>query len=223
MNRADAIRKIKACLRRAASSNANEAAMALRQAQAMMREHGVNSAEVGDVEHADVKTRSRSHVPPQSQVALAGMCADGFGCKMIILGSWNGMSVRFYGVDGAAEIAAYSFTVLRRQLDHDRRAHISRVRKRANRDARGEAFALAWVFAVSDLFPKAAIDESKRELIAETMRTMHPNSESTSGRDLTKKGKARDDDYSAGHNAGRNAHLRTGVRGSEQKQLEHAP
>ena len=221
MTRADAIRKIKACLRRAASSNANEAAMALRQAQAMMRAHGVTTAEIGDVGHAEVKTRSRSQMPPQSQVALAGMCADGFGCEMILLGGWDRMSVRFYGVDGAAEIAAYSFTVLRRQLDHDRRRHIARVRKRANRDARGEAFALAWVHAVAALFPKVPVGDTKRELIEQTMRTLHPNTESTSGRDLRKRGYARDGDYLAGRAAGLAAKLRTGVRGSKQGLLGH--
>lgn len=219
MKRVDAIRKIKACLRRAASPHANEAAMALRQAQAMMREYGVTAAEVGDVEHADVLGRGRAE-PPQSQLWLANLCAVGFGCKLILSTGWPRMYVRFYGVDGAAEIAAYSFTVLRRQLDHDRRRHIARIRKRANRDARGEAFALAWVHAISVLFPQAQLADAKRDAIEQAVNTLHPKTSSTTGRDLTKKGKTREDDYMAGRAAGLNAKLRTGVRGTEQKQLE---
>lgn len=221
MNRADAIRKIKACLRRAASPHANEAAMALRQAQAMMREYNVSAAEVGDVECSEVFGRGRQE-PPQSQIWLANLCAKGFGCRTILVCGWPRMSVKFYGVDGAAEIAAYSFTVLRRQLDHDRRCHITRVRKRANRDARGEAFALAWVHAISVLFPQAQIPDAKREAIEQAVNALYPKTSSTTGRDLTRKGRARDDDYWAGRAAGLNAKLRTGVRGAEQKRLEHA-
>jgi len=44
MNRDAILRKVKACPRLAASSNPNEAAAALRQAQAMMRAHGISWA-----------------------------------------------------------------------------------------------------------------------------------------------------------------------------------
>lgn len=67
MNREHILRKIKACLRLAASSNPNEAASALRQAQAMMRAHGITHAEALNVDMAEVDTRYRGRcLPPRS-------------------------------------------------------------------------------------------------------------------------------------------------------------
>lgn len=220
MNRAAILRKIKACLRLAASSNPNEAAAALRQARVMMEAHGVTSAEAMDVGEAEVTTRSRGAVPPRSVCNLVGLVADGFGAQVLILRGYNQTLIRFYGTDGSADIAVYAFTVLRRQMDADRLKHIVRVRKRGNREARGEVFALAWVNAVAHLFPSAEVAEAKRLAIAEVFKLRHPDVSTGPGRDLTKRGKASDDDALAGHRAGRTAKLHRGVN-AQQKTLEH--
>lgn len=220
MNRAAILRKIKACLRLAASSNPNEAAAALRQARAMMEAHGVTSAEAMDVGEAEVTTRSRGAAPTQSVCNLVVVVADGFGAQVLILRKYNQTIIRFYGTDGAADIAAYAFTVLRRQMDADRLKHIARVRKRGNREARGEVFALAWVNAVAYLFPSAEVTEAKRLAIDEVFKLRHPDVSTMPGRDLTKRGKASDDDAWAGHRAGRAAKLHRGVN-AQQKTLEH--
>jgi len=223
MNRQSILRKIKACLRLAASSNANEAAAALRQAQAMMAKHGVDAVEVSGVGEAEALTRSRGAEPARSICLLAQVCARGFGAHIVIVTDYGRTAVRFYGVDGAAEVAAYAFTVLRRQLDCDRLKHVARVRKRGNREARGETFAHAWVCAVAGLFPGVAMDEAKRLAIRELIRLRHPVTDTCSGRDLTKHGKASDDDAWAGHRAGKNAQLNRGVKGEAAVALEHLP
>jgi hypothetical protein len=222
MNRADILRKIKACLRLAASSNPNEASSALRQAQAMMAQHGVTAAEVSDVGEAEVTTRYRGQTPPQSICMLVNLCADGFGASVVLVSQWRKTVIRFYGIDGSAEIAAYAFTVLRRQLDRDRLAHISRVRKRGNREARGEAFAQAWVSSVTRLFPSAAMSDAARLAIDDVLRLRHPQATTTPGRDLTTRGSVRDNDHWAGHSAGRKAQLHRGVGSPEPKALEHS-
>jgi len=218
MDRQHILRKIKACLRLAASSNPNEAAAALRQAQAMMRAYGISHAEAMDVDEAEVNTRARGAELARSVLLLAVLAADGFGAKTVVCREkgWRSGStvIRFYGCDGAAEIAAFAFTVLRRQMDADRLKHIVRVRKRGNREARGEVFALAWANAVAHLFPEAKIDENKRLSIDEVMRARYPNAGTSSGRDLTTRGKTHDDDAWAGHEAGKSAKLHRGVKGS---------
>lgn len=110
MNRQNILRKVKACLRLAASSNPNEAAAALRQAQAMMRAHGISHAEAMDVDEAEVGTRCRGAMPPVSICSLAQLVADGFGSRFIVC---NGADprvastvIRFYGCDGNAEVSA---------------------------------------------------------------------------------------------------------------------
>lgn len=223
MNREAILRKIKACLRLAASSNANEAAAALRQAQAMMAKHGVDTAELSDVGEAEVLTRARGADPVRSICLLANLCAKGFGAEIVIVTDYGRTAMRFYGVDGAAEIAAYAFTVLRRQLDRDRLKHVARVRKRGNREARGETFAYGWVCAVAGLFPGVEIDEPKRLAIKTRIRLSHPCCDTTSGRDLTKHGRASENDAWAGHRAGKNAQLNRGVKGGAPAALEHLP
>lgn len=220
MNRAAILRKIRACLRLAASPNPHEAAAALRQAQAMMVAHGVSQAEVMDVDEAEVRTRYRGAAVPQSIVSLSVVVGDGFGAKVIVIRGWHGTVIRFYGTDGAAEVAAYAFTVLRRQLHADRLKHIARIRKRGNREARGEVFALNWVYAIQHLFPKAEIQEAKRLAIDETLKLRHPNSTTDAGRDLTKRGRTRLDDAVAGYRAGKSATLHRGVNGRVPLALE---
>lgn len=224
MNRAAILRKVKACLRLAASSNPNEAAAALRQAQAMMRAHGITHAEAMDVDEADVNTRNRGLMPPVSICRLATLVADGFGARMIICAeqTFRGSAtfIRFYGTDGAAEIAAYAFTVLRRQLDASRLKHIARIRKRGNRDARGEVFARAFVFAVAALFPAATVAEDKRLAVDQVFKQRYPNSTTGSGRDLTTRGKHTENDAVAGYVAGKSAKLARAVNGASQRALE---
>jgi len=225
MNRAAILRKVKACLRLAASSNPNEAAAALRQAQAMMKAHGINHAEAMGVDEAEVSTRARGAEPARSVMFLATLAANGFGARFIVYREkgWNSGStvIRFYGCDGAAEIAAFAFTVLRRQTDADRLKHIIRVRKRGNREARGEVFALAWVNAVAHLFPGGEVTDEKKLAIDALIRVRYPYAGTSSGRDLTTRGKAKDDDAWAGHLAGKAAKLHRGVNGSGQRALEH--
>ncbi|MEI7036466.1 DUF7168 domain-containing protein [Fulvimonas yonginensis] len=221
MNRAAILRKIKACLRLAASPNANEAAAALRQAQAMMAAHGISHAEAMDVGEAEVGTRCRGATLTQSLSFLVSVVADGFGAKPVIIRTWGKTVIRFYGVDGAAEVAAYAFTVLRRQMDADRLRHIARVRKRANREARGETFALAWVSAIYHLFPKAELVEGKGKAIDDLMRLRHPNATTSAGRDLTSKGKTNDNDAEAGYLAGKAAQLHRAMKGASPRALEH--
>lgn len=226
MDRLHILRKVKACLRLAASSNPNEAAAALRQAQAMMRAHGITHAEAMDVDEAEVGTRCRGAIPPVSICRLARLVADGFGSRFIVCNGANphvaSTVIRFYGCDGSAEVSAYAYTVLRRQMDAARLKHVARIRKRGNRDARGEVFARAWVLAVEQLFPEANVPEAKRLAIDDVFKLRYPNSTTGSGRDLTKRGKTSDDDAVAGFIAGKSARLARGVNGTSQRSLEHA-
>lgn len=141
--------------------------------------------------------------------------------------SWRGRSgstkIRYYGADGGAEISAFAFTVLRRQLDADRLKHIARVRKRANREGRGEAFAQGWVQAVARLLPASEVAKVKRAAIDAVVQENHPETQSTSGRDLMSKGKSTERDADAGYHAGNGARLHRGVSGTKHQGLEHLP
>ncbi len=219
MDRTAAIRKVRTCLRLAASSNPHEAAAALRQAKALMAQFGIGHAEAMNVDEAEAPTRSRGAEVLTSILMLAAVCCRGFGARHVQVQMRGRTVFRFYGVDGIAGIAAYAFTVLRRQLDADRLKHIARVRKRAHREARGETFARAWVYAISELFPAVAPNEAHAALVDETIRLRYPNATKGGyGRDLTNKKKVgsrlAESDSLAGYRKGKEARLHAGVTGS---------
>lgn len=219
MNRETILRKIKACLRLAASSNPHEAATALRQAQAMMAAHSVTEAEALDVDRATVGLRERGGTPARYIVTLAAMVADCFGAPGIISTELTPRLcirtvVHFYGVGGVGEVAAYAFTVLRRQLDGDCRKRLVRVRKRANREARREEFAMGWLYAVHSLLPAPADDDATKSAIDRAVAIHHSNLRRSDGRAPPKNGKVREDDIAAGYSAGKKARLHTGVQGA---------
>ncbi|WP_065627214.1 DUF2786 domain-containing protein [Xanthomonas euvesicatoria] len=169
MDRATAIRKVKACLRLGESANAHEAARAVSQARALMEKFGLSAEDVGDIAFASAGTRARGAQPLLSVMMLAGVIARGYRCTVLTERVYGGFraqgsstKVVFVGRVADAEIAAYAFTVLRRQMDAQRLAHISRVRLAKNRAERGEAFAQGWVHSVGALFPAAVLEDGEK-------------------------------------------------------------
>ena len=231
MNREQVLRKIRACLRLAESSNPNEAATALRQARKMMDEHAVSMRDVhqNQCHRADAPTRSRGAIAPTSVTNLACVVADGFRCQVLLVTQRRATGgaatvIRFYGLNADAQVAAYAFTVLRRQLEAARKAYAKqlRARKPSVRKARLEQFALGWVMAVGEKFPRADVDEATTALIGTSMlQDGHEDREPTTGRnDVGKKGQLEDAMY--GYRAGSQVQLHAGLV-AQPASLEHLP
>ncbi|HDS1622410.1 TPA: DUF2786 domain-containing protein [Stenotrophomonas maltophilia] len=235
VSRASALRKIQACLRLAASDNPTEAATALRQARALMEQHGLSEedAAAADVRSSEAPTGYRGGEIPQSLVALADLVASGYRCSLVIqrrrcLGVRSGSVtvtgktvVEFYGTGSDPEVAGYAFTVLRRQLQRSRAAHTRRIRKQANRDRRGEEFARGFVAALRRLFSQEEMTQERRSAIEAAIALRHGQLGTTSGKEISK-GRASDNDHWAGFKAGKQAQLNQGV-GMGTRQLEVIP
>lgn len=225
MNRDDLLRKIRACLRLSKSANEHEAAAALRQAQALMREHGFSDAEVlaGDVQERSAKTGRRGEDVHASMHRLICLVELLFRCRSIIrCGIGSSVTCIFYGIGSDPEIAAYALSALRVQMDRAAKAHIARVRKRENREARGEIFRRGWVVAVECLMLGDAPALSQ-DVIAklEAYKAARFNRlVPATGKSITEKA-IKDSDYSAGIAAGKNARLNSGIGGTKQGALEH--
>ena len=228
MKRDAALRKILACLRLSKSSNPNEAAAALRQAQALMQKYSLTAddAEALEIRESVSQAKGRGTTPPQSIVWLINLVARGYSCAPVLDAthsiSSSSYRVRFFGPGTNPEIAAYAFTVLFRQLNAARTKHIARVRKRANRERRGEEFAIGWVHAVDKLFPTEKLTDEAQRTINRAIELVLPHTHESRGRDLTKRGRAAYGDRAAGFIAGTEAQLHKGVGGSTQAQLEHS-
>lgn len=228
MTREQAIRKVLACLRLSTSSNPNEAAAALRHAQALIEKFGLTDVDTSgyDIREEDGKTGFRGGDLPQSLVALGALVANCYRCKAVVHQSIfirGGRTViRFYGAGADAQIAVYAFTVLRRQLQDAKRRHTCRIRKRANKDARGESFAIGWIVAVRSLLPNVELPEALESAIRQSVEARNGELGRTEGKQLAKSGRAFEGDFCNGYVAGKNAQLHSGVGGAVQKQLENS-
>jgi hypothetical protein len=148
------IRKIKRCLALGESSNQNEADMAMRQAQAMMRSYRLTEADV----HANsvgCDERNTGLIRMADwQRGLANAAAKAFGCKMLMRRYMGGpVTFMFIGVMPAAELAAYAYDSLLGQIKAARK-RFSDEHKATRRMA--DDFCLAWVYAVESKVVKFA-------------------------------------------------------------------
>lgn len=220
MTREQALRKVLACLRLAKSSNPTESATALRQARALMAQHGLTEgdAAAAGITEADAPTGFRGGMVPQSMLMLANLVAAGYRCEVVI---YRGLKtrLRFFGTYADAKVAAYAFTVLRRQLQKDKLRHVSRIRKRANREARGERFAKGWVSAVGKHFDIAELPPGHQQAIDAAIRLRFGELSTTTGKELGKSGRTSEQDLYAGYTAGQRAQLNQGLT-EGQRQLE---
>lgn len=225
------LRKIKRCLALARSSNPNEAATALRQAQALMAKHGVTREDVVASDVASHLSRAEAgKVPPAHIAMLANMVAGAFGVEIIYSPMFDGERwsgrVEFYGVASAPEIAGYAFEVLGRQLKRDRNAYLASLNKRLKRASkvrRGDLYAQGWVRAVSrQVVPHEATEQEAQAIaVYKTKRWQEPLEKC---RPRNAANKARAHDYGAlvqGIADGKKVAFHQGVAGSSRAAIGH--
>ena len=216
-----AIDKIKKCLALAASSNANEAATAMRQAQALMAKHGLNA---DDVQLSDVKAETTKAGTAQTPVRYVGylisVITKAFGVEVMLMPHAKGVDVEFIGIDTQAEIAAYAFSTLFRQLKADRSAYMKTLKryKRANKTRKADVFAEGWTRAVYSKVIEFAQPESAQELIKRYQDKAHPETEAVDAR--APKSKRNDDiDRFKGYVQGDKANLNHGVNADQREMI----
>lgn len=224
------LEKIKKCLRLAKSSNENEAAAAMRQAQKLMRihaiEHGYVIAAEG-VESHDVL--AGSNMKPSAHLGmLAKMVCRAFGVEVI----WNTSHIfsqresrlEFYGMDSAPEVAGYAFEVLFRQLKRDRTRYVSTLDKRLKRTTktrRGDLYAQAWVQAVEKQITDYERSNEEKAAVEAYREQRWPKIKTTACVDNTKGTRRGDyDAFSQGFRDGEKVNFHRGVKGSKQAALE---
>lgn len=229
MDRTSALRRLQRCLRLAASSNPNEAAIALRQARKLMMQYGLaeDDARLGEYRSCDAPTRIRRPDLPLHLVGLAKLVANTFRCELLAGWSSTGSrTVKFVGLRTNAELAAYAFTVLRRQLEADASRHTRRLRKPSRKAEKTVLFAQGWVYAVhAILTPEPLTAEERAE--AKRFIELHHGSALVEAkvRDSVKVSKRNIGDVVAGYCAGQKAKLHAGLAAGEpmpeQRQLAY--
>jgi hypothetical protein len=160
MDKETAIAKIRKCMALAKSGEPHEAAAALRQAQKLMQQFGVEHPELLAAGATEEWTKSCSRrTPPRYEVVLVSMVSGAFNSDIIFSRQFNKSRTdidggySFIGIAPMPEAAAYAFTVLRRQLMKARVEYIKVALKRykKNKTAAADQFCEGWVIAVRNL------------------------------------------------------------------------
>lgn len=231
MNRDQALSKIKKCLALAKSNNPHEAAAAMRQAQKLMAEHKVTETDVSLADVAETGVETKLKTATKWEGFLARLIADAFGCEYFgvksryltrSLSTATKREYIFVGVGGASQIAAYAYDVLSSQAARDRLAHIRKQPKNCKpitKTARGDEFALGWVYGVRNLVETFAGTECDQLLIKQYMAERYPDMKSTAFKDRAKGRNVSYNDMAQGHRAGQQAQLNRGVGGPGQQGL----
>ncbi|EAT16084.1 DUF2786 domain-containing protein [Desulfuromonas acetoxidans] len=225
----DHVEKIKKLLALSKSSNAHEAALALQRAQELMQKHNVTMTYVRLSDVKEAKTRIGKVKNPAIHIKwLARMVADAFGCRLLLVTEYVGFygwfsSAQFIGIDSAAELSSYAFDVLHRQLERDRKHHLTTLKrcKRATKVRRADAFCRAWVSMAASKVVDLAPKQEQQDAITQWIETNHGESlvEDTN----RKHKKARRDDSGsviAGLQAGDQAQLHAGMTGEDRLRLQ---
>ena len=154
------INKIKKCLALSKSSNAHEAAIALKQAHKLMAEHKISAIDLSLSDIIEAETKGHGAKNYDWINDLHCMISDCFNCEPLGHKKWNESCRRyedyviFAGVKHKAEIASYAFSVLLRKLSKDRREYIKQNARphmsRHDRTALGDAFARGWVESIRE-------------------------------------------------------------------------
>ncbi|SLM62657.1 MULTISPECIES: DUF2786 domain-containing protein [Dickeya] len=231
MNNEKYLNKIKKLLNLAKrTTNANEAANAMSQAQALMRQHGLNETDVelSAVTEFNSKT-APSHAirPPMWMTMLTEVVRRSFGVSSYYqdcaLSGKLRRTVVFYGPSERPQIAAYAFDVLSRQLTAARNEFNASQRKslkRATKITRADNFCEGWCRGVYCVVKDFAMPPAEKELIdAYTARLKSNEGMETIENRKAKKARGADDSIIAGFVAGKAARLNHGVAGAEPARI----
>ena len=220
------IEKIKKLLNLATSNNANEAAVALKRAQALMAEHSVT---MSDVKLADCSTRSSfldSLTPNKYEAYFTQMIANAFGVKFVLsIGTHAGKtkcSINFLGISPQPELAQYCFDVLYRQLKTARSEYVKKQSNRCKpttKTKRGDAFAQSWVLHVYSTVKTFALTDEQERLIESYKSSQFDELVKQKTRDRIGKKKVRVKDVLAGAKAAKGVRLDRPVHGQETAKL----
>jgi len=163
--------KIAKLLALSTSDNPTEAETAKRQADVLMAKYNLTS---GDVAAANVHEKhcksGGKYNPPLYLCSLSNVVARAFGCEAVFQsgGGWQDSVMKFIGIGIKPELAAYTFDVLRRQINNDRTDYIKTLKrfKRTNKIRMADLFCDAWVSRVSRQVQVFAGSPADKEAIA---------------------------------------------------------
>lgn len=214
----DKIKKLMALANR--TSNPHEAASALAKAQKLMAAHQLSLDDVDllQVGESAVGMANASKKQPLWAHYLLSMVRDAFGVQVIIKQSpFHAPRCVFIGLAERAEVAAYCYTVLARQLIRARRDYLATLNKRMKtrtKTARADLYCQGWVNGVDQQVEAMAPTEREAALVERYFAQRYPSTENAEAR--AAKSTRRDHNAAfEGYQAGKKVTLNAGVKGEK--------
>lgn len=153
IDRARALEKIKKCLALSESNNPHEAESALRQARKLMDKFHLDysDADASRAQEHEFKIGTGSRAPARWVRMLANTVGTSMGCVTFFRHGSLGQSIIFIGETGNAELAAYAYEILLRQLERQRKEFVCNLDgyEIGAKRKLGARFAEGWIGAIA--------------------------------------------------------------------------
>ena len=167
MDKKKALEKIKKCLALGKSANEHEAAQALKQTQALMRKYELSEhdVELSGIAEAGAE-RKVAYTMADWQWGVGHLVAGVFGCDCYT----QGKTMRFFGLGNRAELAAYAFDVVYRQINAARRKFLReevKARLKRSRAYLADQYCEGWLHSASEAVQEFAMTEKETALMKE--------------------------------------------------------
>lgn len=150
-----ALERIKKCLALAGSSNSHEAATALRQAQALMRQHDLTEDDLAALEMSTEMVRTREGYGNGNCLWLnqmASLMKAAFGVQAMLErnpGTADRANVTYYGIGGRPQLAAFAHRVVQRAVDEAWAEHLAVFPEHKGDGGKRQAFRTGWLIPVA--------------------------------------------------------------------------
>lgn len=217
------IEKVKKCLALSASSNSNEAAIALKQAKQLMQKYELSDLDISLSSVGESASNIPQNTsPPGYLVNLADLISSVMGCEMFLSPRVNGGRLIFIGVAPNDQLASYAFDTLSRSLKIARSEYIKlklkRLRVRKNKTKRADLFCQGWVSAVNREVAKLKV--APPSVVDKYISVKYPKLVEKECRKQTIGANHRDiNDYSNGYIKGKDVNLSRPLGGGKSTEL----
>lgn len=162
--------RLKKCLALRASPEPHEAAAALRQAQALMRELGITEDDLEGLETADATVKTREGFGAcRTMQFLTSIIMGAFGVSVVYErnpGSANRLNVRYFGPRSRVMLAEYAHKVVWRAMQQSWDDFLTRRPWLKGDGGKRQAFHIGWLCAVSEKVEAIAPTEAEERSIA---------------------------------------------------------
>jgi len=161
------LRRVQKCLDLASDSRGdpNTAAIALRQAQKLMAEHGISETtlQAATIDEARLVSKFAATKVKPYENSLIWAVADSFGCKVLWTRAYPYGWFTLVGEKHRVEVAAYTFTVLQRQLVKARAAFVATMpfSQPKQKTIQADGFCVGWVHTIRATVAKFADPDGK--------------------------------------------------------------